>query len=56
MRTLRVLLLGLLLGAVLGYMVRGSDTPTCAEDEIIQGVGDFEDGRWTAYVCGHDGR
>ena len=26
--------------------------PVCEEDQVIVGAGDFEAGRWTAYVCG----
>ena len=27
--------------------------PRCAEDEYLQGVGEFSRGRWTRYVCAH---
>ena len=27
-------------------------TPSCWEDSVIVGVGDFEDGRWEEYRCG----
>ena len=26
--------------------------PQCQEDAVLVGVGDFENGRWTRYVCG----
>ena len=26
--------------------------PACPEDAVLLGVGDFEAGRWTGYVCG----
>lgn len=26
--------------------------PTCAEDVVLVGIGDFVNGRWEAYVCG----
>ena len=26
--------------------------PQCAEDVVLVGIGDFEDGRWTSYICG----
>lgn len=26
--------------------------PQCAEDVVLVGVGDFENGRWSSYVCG----
>lgn len=26
--------------------------PQCQEDEALVGSGDFENGRWTSYVCG----
>jgi hypothetical protein len=26
--------------------------PSCEEDAVIVGTGDFEHGRWTSYVCG----
>ena len=26
--------------------------PRCTEDAVLVGIGDFEDGRWTAYACG----
>jgi hypothetical protein len=26
--------------------------PQCAEDQVLVGTGDFEDGRWQAYWCG----
>ena len=27
-------------------------TPSCWEDSVLVGVGDFEDGRWEEYRCG----
>lgn len=27
--------------------------PKCQEDELVQGVGNFENGRWTRYICVH---
>ena len=27
-------------------------TPSCWEDSVLVGVGDFENGRWTEYRCG----
>lgn len=27
--------------------------PRCAEDEMVDGRGDFENGRWSRYVCVH---
>lgn len=30
--------------------------PRCTEDEVLRGTGDFEDGRWTDYVCIHRDR
>lgn len=27
--------------------------PACAEDEMVQGEGNFEHGKWTRYVCVH---
>lgn len=29
----------------------GTDIPDCREDEVIHGVGDFDDGRWELYKC-----
>lgn len=26
--------------------------PTCSEDAVLVGCGDFENGRWTYYICG----
>lgn len=26
--------------------------PACEEDAVLIGVGDFEQGRWSAYTCG----
>jgi hypothetical protein len=30
-----------------------NEIPNCAEDELIQGSGDFIDGKWDSYVCVH---
>lgn len=27
-------------------------TPTCPEDEVLVGVGTFDHGRWSKYICG----
>ena len=26
--------------------------PRCAEDTVVVGQGDFEEGRWSYYICG----
>lgn len=28
------------------------EVPRCPEDAVLVGQGDYDDGRWTAYVCG----
>ena len=28
--------------------------PRCPEDAVLVGTGDFHDGRWSEYRCGHD--
>ena len=30
--------------------------PSCAEDEVVIGAGDFADGRWDLYLCMHPDR
>jgi hypothetical protein len=34
------------------HVARAEAIPTCAEDVVIIGIGDYEAGRWSAYVCG----
>lgn len=37
----------------LGFMAGQADAiPTCPEDAVLVGVGDFESGRWDRYTCG----
>ncbi len=41
--------------AVLGLVAQAlapSLIPSCAEDTVLVGVGEFDQGRWTRYVCG----
>lgn len=46
----------LALGFAFGFMAGGSDAseaiPTCTEDSVLVGTGNFESGRWSDYVCG----
>ena len=42
-----------LLTLILQANLRSRPTiPTCQEDVVLVGVGDFEHGQWTAYECG----
>ena len=34
------------------YIGRLMYIPQCHEDAVIVGIGDFENGRWTEYICG----
>ena len=51
-----IVFLALLLWAV-ADRVQGEDgivtVTACQEDEVIRGIGDFDTGMWTAYVCVH---
>lgn len=38
---------------VLLAMHRPAAMPSCQEDEIVVGVGDYDAGYWDAYVCQH---
>ena len=29
------------------------DAPSCQEDEVIVGIGDFDSGYWSEYICVH---
>jgi len=49
--TLLVLLL-LILAFVVALPLLADPLPYCNEDEAIMGIGEFENGRWSAYVCG----
>ena len=50
--TLLVLIL-IILAFVVAIPLLAVDTmPYCSEDEAIMGIGEFENGRWSAYVCG----
>jgi hypothetical protein len=54
------LVTGLLLGVIVGLLLAASTlsgspmrpVPSCYEDQVLVGTGDFEDGRWDAYWCG----
>ena len=52
-----IIAIALLCGVALYYAETHTDLrlyhmPECAEDVVLVGVGDYVDGRWTAYVCG----
>jgi len=48
-----LLLLVLLLVAVGAmYVPTLRSVPTCAEDVVLIGAGEFHNGRWEYYVCG----
>jgi len=49
-----ILLLGFsaLYGAVRLDLTIYRTVPQCAEDAVIIGTGDFDNGRWTQYICG----
>lgn len=34
-------------------VVNNNYVPSCSEDEIIVGTGDYSGGFWTDYKCGH---
>ena len=36
----------------LGDLLMQPHIPQCHEDAVIVGIGDFEDGKWSEYVCG----
>lgn len=44
-----VMMLGILTFASIISLPR---TPQCAEDVVLVGVGEFNDGRYSAYECG----
>jgi hypothetical protein len=49
--SLLIVVLAILVGYL--YAVQCRDTiPRCAEDVVVVGVGQFDDGLWTQYVCG----
>jgi hypothetical protein len=47
---------GLLLAAYLALLADASigirPTPQCAEDVVLQGTGEFVNGRWSSFECG----
>ena len=43
------------LAILVGYLYAakcGNTIPRCAEDVVLVGIGQFDNGRWTNYVCG----
>lgn len=51
-RTIAAGFVGILLGAAILAGSGARPVPHCEEDAAIVGVGLFEDGRWSEYVCG----
>lgn len=57
-RTRRTLMLALALalsagvGAGAGIAHEQGRVPVCEEDALVIGTGEFEDGRWSDYICG----
>jgi len=47
-----LLLVLLLVAAGTMYAPMLRSVPTCAEDVVLIGAGEFSDGRWDYYVCG----
>ncbi|KKL66497.1 hypothetical protein LCGC14_2144390 [marine sediment metagenome] len=41
-----------LLGIVSSVLAPAPQIPPCMEDVVLVGVGEFEHGLWTRYVCG----
>ena len=54
--TMISLLAFLILIGWMGKPADGNDIPSCQEDEIIQGTGNYAHGTWDTYVCAHDNR
>lgn len=58
-----IVIIAICVSSQLGAYVGRNDTeakwrervPTCQEDEILIGSGDFAHGRWGQYQCAHDG-
>ncbi len=49
--TILIIILAILVGYL--YVTRcGDPIPRCAEDVVVLGVGQFDNGLWTHYVCG----
>lgn len=42
----------LALGIALGMWLDGPVVPTCVEDVVVLGTGNFDNGVWDRYVCG----
>lgn len=38
--------------AVLAAASTAATLPQCEEDAVLIGTGDFDNGRWSAYMCG----
>ena len=48
------MLTGVAIGAVAVSLDNDQPTiPQCAEDDIIVGTGDYQDGEWEGYDCSH---
>lgn len=40
-----------LMWVVVGAMDQPPTVPACQEDEVVVGVGDFDNGYWSGYEC-----
>jgi hypothetical protein len=53
---MKAFIAGLLLAAYLALLADASlgirPTPKCAEDVVLQGTGEFINGRWEGFECG----
>lgn len=54
-RDIAAIIMGAALFVTLGFawnVKPATVMPQCREDAVVVGVGDFDDGRWSEYVCG----
>jgi hypothetical protein len=52
MRTLIIVTVALLYGAMLAWSTGFRPTPQCAEDQVLVGQVRFENGFWDRFECG----